>query len=264
LSGSYKDDLESDKLDTSILKYTALEGLDRAAYDLRMPEETSSITPGLWPLPISGTWSGYCVSSNDIDTYGLMQIIITSIREYGVFVGSGIDAIGSFDIHGEYLKDNHFEATFTRKHAPGRANPIVPTFCIGKADMESRVISGEWGVEKGHLIGKITLRPIPVQFYPFRYLNHPQDSNSARARWSFACAVVLDQVRRRLWSWSYFKDRFIARRRYTELYRRRYLSDVLSDVESKELSACERSLSPVDTRFYRSIARSHYSACIHL
>jgi hypothetical protein len=211
-------------------------------------------------------WSGYCASSNDIDTFGLMQIVVTASSKCGEFVGSGSDAMGTFNIHGNYLKDNSLEATFTREKGPSHIDPVVPTNCVGKVDVGSGLsfIQGEWGVEQGKMIGKLTLRPISAQLYPFRYSDDLPNATVARTRWSFACSAVLDIVRRRLWSWSFFKNRFIERRRYVELFRRRYLSDVLDDAESKELNAFEKSLSPTDTRFYRSIARSHYNGCIHL
>jgi hypothetical protein len=171
--------------------------------------------------------------------------------------------LGSFAVSGKYLEDYSFEAIFTRDGRTSHSDFIVPAYFVGKRDMASRVINGEWGTKRGTIIGTMTLLPIPVSLCRFR----PEvgvTMNIARARWKSAGAAVLDDVRRRLWSWRFFKARFATRKHYTQLYRRRYLSDVLNDRESNALMAYERNLLPTDVQFYRTIARSHYGGCIHL
>lgn len=97
------------------------------------------------------------------------------------------------------------------------------------------------------------------QSYPSRA------TNIARTRWLSAYAAVVTnlRIRRERWSWNHFKNRFADRKRCTELFRRQYLSDPLDDTDVQDLVHYERTLSPADIRFYRSIAANHYDKCIH-
>jgi hypothetical protein len=264
MDGSYEDNLRADQLDASILKYPPLEGLDQTAYESYTSTKlATSPTGSSSPLSIDGTWSGFCAPDNATDACGLIQITIATNTEYGSFVGSGVDVMGSFDISGKYLQDHTFEAIFMHDRHPGRSDSIVPTYFVGKRDLASRVISGEWGTKKETIIGTMTLHPIPASLYRFR----PEvgvSLNIARSRWKSAGAAVLDEVRRRLWSWRFFRARFTTRKQYTKLYRRRYLSDVMNDRDRNALMTYEQNLLPADVRFYRSIARSYFGDCIHL
>jgi hypothetical protein len=259
LDGSYEDNLSVDQLDVSILKYPPLERLNQIAHECYTLEKTIPSPTASSQLSIAGTWSGFCSSNNVTDTCGLIQITITADTEQGSFVGCGVDVTGSLFVRGKYLEDHSFEAIFTRS---GHSDSVVPKYFVGKRDMASRVIKGEWGAEMGTAVGTLTLHPIPASLCRFRF-ESGGGLNIARVRWLSAGAAVLDEVQRRLWSWRFFMARFATRKDYTRLYQRRYLSDILSDRESKALVMYERNLLPEDVRFYRAIARSQHGGCIH-
>lgn len=219
------------------------------------------------PLSINGTWSGYYNSNSQAETCGVLEITINTSSSFGPFSGSGIDAMGPFEVRGTYSDSHVFEATFTRQNGPYFSDVILPKYFFGKRDPVSCKINGEWSAERGSTLGTISLEPIPLSLYRFRHLVDMKNRNPACIRWSFACAVVLDQVRRSrglLPPWRFFQDRITTRKHYIELYRRRHLTDTLSETSEKSLIDHEKMLLPADILFYRSIARSHYNSCIHL
>lgn len=87
-------------------------------------------------------------------------------------------------------------------------------------------------------------RPSPSEF----------EENRAKALWQFAISAVRDQVRRQLWSWSYFKARREMRKLYIELDTRVHnYGRLLEENEVAVLVRCRKALSPADARFYHSI-----------
>ena len=78
--------------------------------------------------------------------------------------------------------------------------------------------------------------------------------NKYRALWAFAIKVTIQDVRKRMWSWSYFAERRRIRKRYIKLninywtYGRSLTPD-----ETVEYLECRKSLSAAESLFYRSL-----------
>ncbi|KAJ6608432.1 hypothetical protein B0H10DRAFT_2226840 [Mycena sp. CBHHK59/15] len=93
-----------------------------------------------------------------------------------------------------------------------------------------------------------------------RYTNAHFTENPARARWGFAIAAVLHDIRRTRCSWPYLKERFAERRRFMELRKKDKITiDKLSpwasldDDETAELYELKGNLRSGDSRFYTSL-----------
>lgn len=259
MDGSYEDSVQVDLLDNSILKYPALSGPDRTAYDVPELKHSTSSTHVVSPLYLEGVWSGTCSFSAGINTCGLMEIAFKTDAGNGTLTGSGIDAIGTFEISGKYRHNYSFEFTFARQ-GPTDHTSILPNYCIGKRDPVSRAITGEWGTKNGVNLGLLNMDPIPAKLYSLLHpLNMPVVT-VARARWWWA----IINVTRHLRPWYYCKQQLATRRRYMELYRRHYISDSMDDAEIQELVDYENTMLPADIRFLRSVARSRFNICIHL
>ncbi|KZP05997.1 hypothetical protein FIBSPDRAFT_876911 [Athelia psychrophila] len=105
------------------------------------------------------------------------------------------------------------------------------------------------------------MHPVPARLYKYLPpISLDPGCTIPRARWLWAMAEVTRELR----PWYYYKKFVAARKRYTELYRRYYLSDILEDIDMEELRHYECTFPSSDIRFWRSIVRTHYSECIHL
>lgn len=112
--------------------------------------------------------------------------------------------------------------------------------------------------------GDMKLEYRPTCYWSHRPQNDAFEHNRARALWRYATDVVLHFVRAksRRTSWAFFHGRRESRQRYLELAVTLHDScgdlTVLSSRLRRlitELGDIERKLSPVDARFYRSLAR---------
>ena len=80
-------------------------------------------------------------------------------------------------------------------------------------------------------------RPSPMEF----------TENKALALWKFARDAILHQIRREMWSWSYFRNRRDIMRRYVELNIRTWdYGPPPSDEERDEFLATRKALVPED------------------
>lgn len=88
-------------------------------------------------------------------------------------------------------------------------------------------------------------RPSPLAFR----------ANRVQALWKFACRAVLFQVRKRLWSWSYFAERRETRNRLIEFDIRNYTSygRPLVAEEMAEWTRRRGTITALDARFCREI-----------
>lgn len=267
LEGSYEDDDEPDALQGRLLKYGALEDLDRTIYSLPVPPVSSNFLVNHQRSRFGGTWSGPIDGAGT--GHGIFQVDFSiDPGNPKALRGSGLDVNGEFEVVGEITSDISFKATLKRQHLATVSDSIIPLHLSGKLSLFVSVLSLTWGTGQGPTVGEMRLYPGSAELTRFRTmqprsLGYTTTRTLAEVRWSFACSVILNRVRSKMWTWSYFKDRRDMRREYTELYRRQYLLGALDDEDSSKLERLEKSLTPLDLRFYRSICRSHYTMCHH-
>jgi len=204
------------------------------------------------------------------------MIVVESITNGGQFSGRGGDGEGSvftkygdftgggvFSISGQItaLGGSTFQVTFTKDYNPdGWMDSTLEVYCEGTLDLDSRTISGEWANLIDTHTNTFEVGQTPVFAHRFRYSQEMFRQSPARARWSFACASILQQVRRDTWSWTYFRARFAEQRRLAELWRRQRRGNrhLLSEEDLDEFKSIERHLNPADCRFYESVNQAKW------
>ncbi|KAJ7762637.1 hypothetical protein B0H16DRAFT_1311844, partial [Mycena metata] len=104
-------------------------------------------------------------------------------------------------------------------------------------------------------------RRTPSAVFRFRYTDAEFAKNHARARWGFAIAAMIDQVRQRRFSWPYLKKRFAERKNFIKLTKRQTIVErkltpwtPMSSNDSTQLQTLRDALQPSDARFYHSVA----------
>lgn len=125
----------------------------------------------------------------------------------------------------------------------------------GTLDRRAGKITGSAGLEEDtdEHTDKVFLSQQP----PEVLVNRPHPTVLAEkkysALWRYALDAVLLQVRRNMWSWSYFRDRRNNLKRHMELSVRRYhYGTPLSDEETIEYFRIKRTMYPADARYLNS------------
>ena len=123
----------------------------------------------------------------------------------------------------------------------------------GVFDPEESSLKGTVTMPNSGLSGEFVFKRDPdfVRLYP------PPSMISARKRWEFATASVLDRVRRDAWSSKQILKRMKDRRQYMELSLRRYYGRNLTKDEEQELLALYPGFYEADAQFYASLISIH-------
>ncbi|KAH7885442.1 hypothetical protein F5I97DRAFT_1830577 [Phlebopus sp. FC_14] len=110
-------------------------------------------------------------------------------------------------------------------------------------------------------LGTVVLMRCPPYAQRYRYSSQEFQWSAARARWQFAGASVLHQVRRSSWSWEYFKGRAEERKRFIRLWTRRELDRLWPGMDAeeneeggKDLDGIMSRTGPADLAFWQSLA----------
>lgn len=272
----YSDD-SLNQTDTSILKYGPQgDEFDRAAYEIIDNEPITGLDVASAGLSImKGIWSGAYFYSNIEQTDGLMQINVHTSSEDGSFDGRGADGLDTFTVSGhvKHTTEGDMEVRFVKDYTRLQLGEKISWTYHGNIDVTTGTINGQWGNEESGDLGTFRLGQAPAWAHQFRYSSSELQENAARARWSFAIGSTIYEAKQRLWSWSFFKNRRINRKRFLELFKRRELTSTwnfaqkfyLTEEEVKELQLLESSLTPADARFYHAIGRSEVRRlCVHL
>ena len=120
----------------------------------------------------------------------------------------------------------------------------------GKFDPEERSLRGTIKFGSGTATGDFVFKRDPnfVRFYP------SPSTITARKRWEFAIAAVLDRIRRESWSPACILRRIKDGKRYMELsIRQNHYGKYLDDDEEKEYYNLYSSFLAGDARFYASL-----------
>lgn len=135
----------------------------------------------------------------------------------------------------------------------------------GRMHENGTSISGDWGgqgmsTDTDHQeVGPFILTRLPPDVLSFRPAPWELESKSDRIRalWRFALSAVEYRVLQSTYSWKFFKQRRDVRRRYVEFCIRQHFGRPLGASEKIECRGLERTLSPLDARYYASLAEYH-------
>ena len=133
------------------------------------------------------------------------------------------------------------------------SDPTCKLYLSGTFDPNSDSITGNFGDKEDPLTqtGYFILKRTPGEIIRFRPAPAVLRNNKAKGLWTFARSAVLEQVRRDLWSWSYFKSRRDIREAYIKLY----FGSVIREEEKRELAKLCESVAPRDAEFYNFLVR---------
>ncbi|KAI0708178.1 hypothetical protein C8T65DRAFT_211601 [Cerioporus squamosus] len=167
-----------------------------------------------------GRWYGYQSGSSRFPMGTMMTWCFHASADHSSYEASSVAAHGTaFTLLGGYRTkdDGTVEYTFTRTYVAR----IKKAYFVGTLDEDGVTLSGMWGYsldkmessfwfKRGVAPQNLVARPPPTEF----------EENKIRALWNYALTYSRDEARRRLYSWSYFKERCDMRKEYLELLER--------------------------------------------
>ncbi|KAI0960928.1 hypothetical protein AcV7_000168 [Taiwanofungus camphoratus] len=200
-----------------------------------------------------GTWNGFLFTDDEYPLAPMCSFHFrVSTRDDVDFEASGKDFDGYlYTVSGRCIptEEGTVKVTFTY------ISDNQTEYFSGCLDEASSII-GTWGRDEDtdYHYSKLILRKIPWEVMCSRPSPSAFDNNMARALWRFAISAVLYQVRRSLWSWSFFRERRDNRRRFIALNIRNWTyGRTLNSEETTEYLRLRQSFSAEDASFYRSI-----------
>lgn len=82
---------------------------------------------------------------------------------------------------------------------------------------ETDALVGSMGWSEGSSVMQFIFKRLPADVMIFYPSPAERQNNLVRSRWNFALQCTLRDVRRKMWSWSYFAERRERRKRYIQL-----------------------------------------------
>ncbi|KAI1783152.1 hypothetical protein LXA43DRAFT_1187180 [Ganoderma leucocontextum] len=164
---------------------------------------------------ILGRWNGIQISEDDamspMNTFYLHASMDPKTYEASSIGANGTD----YNIFGNYAtKDNGtIEHSFTRAYVAR----LQKTYWTATLADDGKTLSGQWGYAPDDQPWTFVFKRAPPEVLVNR--PHPKEfeENRIKALWKYALTAVHNQVRRRLFSWSYLKERRDLRKEYLEL-----------------------------------------------
>ena len=185
------------------------------------------------------------------------------------FKANAFSIRGAFTITGTWSKDENdvtvikFKMTFQKFQSESWS-----AFFDGRFDAERDALTGVWGFLVGSEDARGGMefrRMLPHYLTLYPSVKELLD-NKPRALWGFAIAVVLNDVRRTRWAWSYFAQRRKDRQAVLSLgLRDWFFGTPLNNEESIQYRSAAMRLTAADACFYISrISRTAAYAQIHM
>ena len=153
------------------------------------------------------------------------------------------------------------------------SNSSYDVWYSGRLDVLCGSISGTWGSSSDRTthFGVFVLKRTPSHILRFRPAPSVFVKNKSATLWQYALSAVLHLVRRRLWTWSYFRERRDHRIQYLALaFREGSLGRERSPEESVEYWRLRQLISHHDAPFYdmlrqrkeRSLITRYCAVCL--
>ncbi|RPD54176.1 hypothetical protein L227DRAFT_580748 [Lentinus tigrinus ALCF2SS1-6] len=198
---------------------------------------------------ILGRWHGFQAASTRFPMGTMITFCLHASADHGSYEAGAVGAHGTaFTVLGGYRtkEDGTIEYSFTRTYAAR----IKKSYFVGTLDEDGVTLSGKWGYslekmdtafwfKRGVAPEILVARPPPAEF----------EENKIRALWNYALTYSLDEARRRLYSWSYFKERRDMRTEYLELLERE-VDDLSTEEDIARFAYLDRKSTYDDVRCY--------------
>ncbi|KAF8529737.1 hypothetical protein BU17DRAFT_36437, partial [Hysterangium stoloniferum] len=198
--------------------------------------------------PILGVWNGYNYSG---DYATLMSSYAFRAAGQNEFEATGEVANTEFTVVGECKvgeAPNFISLKFS-KIFRGGASP--QQYFTGRFDASTETIQGQMALtpDDGSTSWTFLLKRVPADIFSFYPRPKFLEDNQARALWQFAINAICSQVRRQLWSWSFFKERRDSRKKFIPRLVRTLAGKRLKDSEEAEYNVLQREFMPNDATF---------------
>ncbi|KAI1785889.1 hypothetical protein LXA43DRAFT_99677 [Ganoderma leucocontextum] len=216
LEVEYEDSMEDQNVDVGKLLNRYASAVD----DLYPPPVEDSITKNDAAADeatrlILGRWNGYKMFDSEI-TGTMITFCLRASMDNRMYEASAVDEDGMhFNILGNYTirDDETVEYAFTWTYLARS----YTQYWTGTLDDDGNTFSGKWGYEKDDQAYTFIFKRVPPEVLIDR--PHPKEftENRVKALWKYALTAVRNQIRRRLFSWSYLKERRDMRKECLEL-----------------------------------------------
>ena len=178
----------------------------------------------------------------------MMSFCLHASVDHKTCEASSLCATGTdYSILGGYTTkdDGTVEYTFTQTYVAR-----IPKTCwTGTLTDDGETLSGKWGYEANDQVHTFVYKRIPPEVLIDR--PHPKEftENRVKALWKYALTAVRSQVRRRLFSWSYLKERRDVRKEYLDLLLKE-MDDQLTTADFARFSALDHRSTFDDVRCF--------------
>ncbi|KAI1785192.1 hypothetical protein LXA43DRAFT_1100597 [Ganoderma leucocontextum] len=195
---------------------------------------------------ILGRWNGIEVEDGEISP--MMTFCLRASMDHKTCEARAPCATGTdYNLLGDYTTkdDGTVEYTFTQTYLAR----ISKTYWTGTLSDDGETFSGKWGYEKDDQPDAFVYKRVPPEVLIDR--PHPNEftENRVKALWKYALTAVRNQVRRRLFSWSYLKERRDVRKEYLELLLKE-MDDQLTDADMERFSVLDHRSTFDDVRCF--------------
>ncbi|TBU55048.1 hypothetical protein BD310DRAFT_934540 [Dichomitus squalens] len=164
---------------------------------------------------ILGRWNGFLISEGDIIT-SMYTFCFHASMDHKTYEASANGANGTdYNLIGDYTTkdDGTVEYNISRSYIAR----FRKSYWTGRLEDDGETLSGRWGYEKDDQPYTFLFKRVPPEVLVDR--PHPKEfkENRIRALWKYALTVVRNDVRRKMFSWSYIKERRDLRLEYLKL-----------------------------------------------
>ncbi|KAF9557963.1 hypothetical protein CPC08DRAFT_736574 [Agrocybe pediades] len=244
----------------SILKYRIQDGFQCTNYQEYEPAALQKSDH-----PMQGTWTGQMsrTEGEQIITY-IIRVSFKISPGANNLIGKGEDFSTAFDLEGcASQTQTGYEFEFAHiddkdelvKTASGTFDPVKDILVLSWSDRRKKENPDD------PFYQPVELHRTPPSLVRYWYTADRFLEDPVGSRWSFACKAVYHLAQEKLWSRSFFQERFQERRRFVELSTRALIVSIgltpqhpLNLAESGELESLRRRLNPSEARFYQALS----------
>lgn len=170
------------------------------------------------PITSLGRWNGL-IGAERWPITAIISFSFCASADHSSYEASDTAAHGTtYTILGGYKKmedgsvEYHFKRTYSAR--------LKKTYFKGTLEDDGETLSGSWGYEEDDKPYRFIFKRIPPEVLIARPPLQEFEDNKIRALWKYALTAVHNEVRRKMFSWSFLKERRDIRKEYLELLER--------------------------------------------
>ncbi|OJT10257.1 hypothetical protein TRAPUB_13211 [Trametes pubescens] len=196
---------------------------------------------------ILGRWTGLIGAERWVVT-PIVTFSFNASADSASYEASDIAAHGTaYTILGGYTKkeDGSIEYNFTRTYAAR----LKKMYFTGTLTEDGGTLSGSWGYEDDEKPYRFLFKRIPAETLIARPPPTEFEENKIRALWKYALTAVHNEVRRKMFSWSYLKERRDIKHEYLHLVERE-IDNTSTDDDLNRFAVLDRTATCEEVRSF--------------